>query len=546
MMRHHRPGPGRRVWLVGLAVFSSAVVLSACAGGSTGSPHQNPPGTGPSATLAPAPPPQPPPLLTSSKVDAALAKLDGVVRDTMTRTGVPGMAVAVVYRDEVRYSKGFGVRQVGRPEVVGPDTVFQLASVSKPLASTVVSGVVGQGSVTWSDPVVKHDPGFALNSRWVSEQVTIADLFAHRTGLPDHAGDLLEDLGYDRSYILAHLRDEPLTPFRASYAYTNFGLTEAALAVAKARGMSWEDLSAEVLYKPAGMSSTSSRLADYEKAPNKAVTHVRVDGGWQAKYTRDADAQSPAGGASSTVADMAQWMRLQLANGKIGNRQIIDGASLEQTHLPAIMSSPPMAPAGRAGFYGLGWNISYDDHGRPRLNHSGAFGLGAATTVTLLPSEQLGIVVLTNGEPIGAAEAVASTFFDIAQDGRESINWLDLYGKVFAQESQSERSKLDYATPAANAVEAMPAASYVGTYANGYYGPLTVSMDNGALVMRLGPKNLRFELRHYNGNTFSYQTVGENAVGRSGVTFIVGPGGSPTAVTVENLDHTGLGTFTRS
>lgn len=63
--------------------------------------------------------------------------------------------------------------------------------------------------------------------------------------------------------------------------------------------------------------------------------------------------------------------------------------------------------------------------------------------------------------------------------------------------------------------------------------------------MRLGPQNLRFPLRHYDGDTFSYQTVGENAVGLSGVRFTVGPAGTATMVTVENFDHTGLGTFTR-
>lgn len=499
----------------------------------------------PKPPIASGPPAQPPPLLTKEGVDAAVAKLDGVIENEVRKAGVPGAAVAVVYQDRVVYLKGFGLRQVGKPEVVDPDTVFQLASVSKPVASTVVAGVVGAGPVGWHDPVAKYDPDFALKDAWVTKNVTIADLFAHRSGLPDHAGDLLEDLGYDRDYILSHLRYEPLEPFRASYAYTNFGVTAAAVAVAKAAGTSWEDLSAKLLYQPLGMTSTSSRFADYEKAANKAVTHVKVDGTWQAKYVRDPEAQSPAGGVSSSAKDMAQWLRLQLGNGKVDGKQIIDEAALIQTHLPQAVAQPPMAPAGRTGFYGLGWNVGYDDHGRLRLNHSGAFALGEATNVTLLPSEQLGIVVLTNGEPVGLAEAVAFNFIDIAQDGQSTVDWLGLLGGVFEQEKTADKSKIDYSKPPASPSPAKPASAYEGTYTNDYYGALKISAEGDSLTMTLGPKGTQFPLRHYSGDTFYFETTGENAVGPSGVTFTTNDAGA-TTVRVKQLDKDGLGSFTRS
>ncbi|MEU9011942.1 serine hydrolase [Streptomyces sp. NPDC048479] len=507
------------------------------------------PGLAPPPSVVRAPPPQPPPLLTKAHVDAALAKLDGIVRDGMKKTGVPGVAVAVVHQDRVVYLKGFGLRQTGKPGAVEPDTVFQLASLSKPVSSTVVAGVVGTKAITWDGAVSKDLTGFALKDPWVTGHVTIADLFSHRSGLPDHAGDLLEDLGYDQDYILKHLRYEPLAPFRASYAYTNFGVTAAAEAVANAKNTSWEKLAADTLYTPAGMNSTSSLFADYEQAGNKAVTHVKAeDGTWQAKYVRDADAQSPAGGVSSTARDMSAWLRLQLANGKLGGKQIIAAEGLERTHLPEIVSQPPTAPAGRTGFYGLGWNVGYDDHGRLRLSHSGAFALGANTNVTMLPSEQLGIVVLTNGEPVGLADSIAANFLDTAQVGKPTADWLTLIGQLYAKEEQAAKSPTDYARPPSGAAAAAPDATYVGTYSNDYYGPLAVSADNGVLTMQLGPKHMRFRLMHYDGNTFSFRTAGENAVGLSGVTFSVGSGdsgGKATKVRVESLDNNGLGTFIR-
>ena len=169
----------------------------------------------------------------------ALAELDTLADQTVIKTGVPGMAIAVVYKDQVRYLKGFGVRQTGKDEPVDADTVFQLASVSKPVASTVVAALVGDGVARWDDPIIEHDPRFQMYDSWVTREVTLRDMFTHRSGLPAFAGDLLEDMGYGREAILYRLRyQKPASSFRSEYAYTNFGLTEAAVAAARAAGKS--------------------------------------------------------------------------------------------------------------------------------------------------------------------------------------------------------------------------------------------------------------------------------------------------------------------
>ncbi|MFD9092283.1 serine hydrolase [Streptomyces collinus] len=529
-----------RAGAAGVCLGVLGVLLSGCSG--TDAAADSPAA---SASLASTPPKQPPPQLTRAQVGAAVDRLDGLVREAMRRTGVPGVAVGVVHDGRVVYAKGFGVREVGRSAKVGPGTVFQLASLSKPLASTVVAGAVGRKVVGWDDRIVTRDPGFALKTPYVSENVTVADLFAHRSGLPDHAGDLLQDLGYQRDYILRHLRLEPLTPFRASYAYTNYGLTAAGVAVADAAGTDWSRLATDTLFRPLGMDHSSYRRADYDKAADKASPHVEADGRWKPSITENADGQAPAGGASSSVDDLTRWMRLQLDNGVFGGKRLVDPAALDRTRVPHSVAMEPLAPAGEPGFYGLGWNVGYDQRGRLRLNHSGAFDLGAATAVTLLPGERLGIVVLTNGQPVGVPEAVAAAFFDIAQNGRQTVDWLPFYEKVVRAAAYTGASPTDYAKPPAGAAPAKADAVYTGTYANAYYGPLAVTRDSGGgLSMKLGPRGMTFPLTHYSGDTFSYRTRGENAVGLSGVTFHVGPGRA-TSVTVEHLDANGLGTFSR-
>ncbi|MFF2747395.1 serine hydrolase [Kitasatospora sp. NPDC058048] len=540
MHRRTAARPGHRI----AAPLLAGLLLAGCT--SAASDPEAAPG---SSGAVPTAPPQPSPQLSDRQVAFAVDRIDAYVQDALRKTGVPGLALAVVHKDKVVHAKGFGVRELGKPDTVDPDTVFQLASVSKPISSTVVATAVGQKAVAWDDPVIAHDPGFTLADPWVGRHVTLADLFSHRSGLPDHAGDLLQDLGYQRDYILQHLRDQPLAPFRATYAYTNYGLTEAAVAVARTRGTAWETLAADTLYKPLGMTSTSSLRSAYDNAPDKAVPHVRAGagGGWQVSTTENADPQSPAGGVSSTVQDLSRWMRLQLADGSFEGKQIVDTAALGETWLPHSLSNPPSAPDGNPGQYGLGWNVGRDNGGRLRLNHSGAFELGAATVVTLLPSEQLGIVVLTNGQPVGLPEAVAEEFFDLAEEGHETVDWLAFFGKVVPAAALTGVSPTDYTKPPADAAPARPDAAYVGTYANGYYGPLTVTTGNGgALVMSLGPDDLQFPLQHYAGDVFSFRTRGENAVGLSGVTFGVGADGRASTVVVEQLDHEGLGTFTRS
>ena len=487
---------------------------------------------------------------TPERVATAVGRLDSIVEQTMQRTGTPGIAVAVVYRDEVVYLSGFGVRENGKEARVDADTVFQLASLSKPVASTVVAAVVGDGLFSWDDPIVKHDPSFAMHDAWVTSQVTARDMFSHRSGLPDHAGDWLEDIGYDRATVLHRLRYyEPEYSFRAGYAYTNFGLTAGAVAAAKAAGVPWEELSAERLYRPLGMNSTSSRFADYAARPNRALTHVLVDGRFEAKYTRDADAQSPAGGVSSSARDMAQWLRLQLGDGTVDGHTIVDGEALVEPHRPQVIRGQAPYPAtGRASFYGLGWNVSYDGDGRLQLSHSGAFELGAGTTVYLVPAEEIGIVVLTNAQPRGVAETIALSFLDLALRGTQELDYLPLLQAEYERAlAPNYGTTVDYAKPPANPRPPLPLSAYIGAYSSDLWGEIEIAAaeGGGGLVLRAGVNQGPFALRHWDRDTFLYQPGGENAYGPSGVTFQIGPDGRASSVTIEYFDIQGQGTLTR-
>ena len=489
-----------------------------------------------------------PPLFSEAAIDTATAALDGIVADVMNRTGVPGLAVGVVYKDKVIYAKGFGVRKVGQKGPINLDTLFLLASVSKPIASTIVAKLVGDGVVRWNDPAKMHNPAFALRDPYVTEHATIADLLSHRSGLHTGAGDLLEDLGFDRDYILSHLDQQPLDPFRSTYHYSNFGYTAGGIAAAVAAGKSWEDLAEAALFKPAGMTSASYRHADYLAHENRAHIHKRLkDGIWAALYDRDADAEAPAGGASASLNDMLRFLRLQLGKGILDGQKIVDADALAQSHMPQVIPGPPASPAARASYYGFGWNISYDDEGRTRIGHSGAFELGTATNITFMPGEDLGIVVLTNGQPFGVAEAVGAAFLDVAQNNKQTVDWVGFMGGIFERMAAADAPAVDYAKTPAQPKPARDLSAYVGHYGNSYYGPLVVSVRGNGLSMTMGPqaRSTTFALSHFDGDTFSFETLGENANGLAGAIFTIGERDKATRVVLDFYDRTGLGTFVR-
>jgi CubicO group peptidase (beta-lactamase class C family) len=233
---------------------------------------------------------------TKEKVMAAISKLESSAETTIESNGVPGLAIAVVYQDVVVYLKGFGVREVGKDDLVDADTVFQLASCSKAIAATIVAAIVQDGkTVTWDTRIADVDPEFRLHDAYPTAELTIRDLFAHRSGLPGDAGNDLENLGFGREEILHRLRYlKPESSFRSAYSYSNFGITEGAVAAAKAAGLAWEDAAEERLYKPLGMTSTSSRYSDFRQT-NEPGFASRDERGQMARISQARSGRSVAG-----------------------------------------------------------------------------------------------------------------------------------------------------------------------------------------------------------------------------------------------------------
>ncbi|MFZ6645777.1 serine hydrolase domain-containing protein [Undibacterium sp. TJN25] len=494
------------------------------------------------------------PEITREKVERAVDALKHYGLGHKDAFTPPGIAIAIVYQDEVVATLVDGVRQVSQPEKIDSNTAFQLASVSKPLGATVMAKLISQGvqwktateagKMGWDTPIQKLMPDFVLDSadvtHNVSSRITLGNLYSHRSGLPEHAGDDLEGLGRSRAEVIQRLRYIPGVGKNfeeKKYAYTNFGLTAAGVAAANAAGMSWEAASSSLLYKPLDMRNTSSLYTDFIHNPNHASGHVIRGGKWVFEKQRQPDAQSPAGGASSSVKDMAQWMRLYLADGKLGGKQYIPADALRELYSAHIdvsdeekLAAKADASCDNAARYIYGWNACWNGKS-VRLNHSGAFTMGASTVVTLLPREKLGIVVLTNSEPHGVAEALARGFIELAEN--DQLDARKRFPELFAEMKQKmdeairgvQTGILDPSSCPVHGPADVNLGRYIGTYANAYFGPFDVVRENAYLSVVMGRgKEDRFLLspcrsNAQNGFDFYFEITGENAAGHELVQF---------------------------
>lgn len=485
--------------------------------------------------------------ITRTEIEARLPALEALARHTVEAGDVPGLAIAVVFGNEVIFLDGFGLREVGKPDAVGPDTVFQIASLSKPVTSTIVAALVSEGMADWDSRVADLDPAFQLHDPYPTSQVTVRDLLNHRSGLPSAGGDDLEEIGYGRDEILRRLRlIRPSSSFRAGYAYSNFGFTEGAIAAAKPTGKPWDVVAQEKLFGLLGMTSTSTTHKDFLTRVDRASLHVRANGAWVARTKRDPDAQAPAGGITSNVRDLAQWLRLEIGNGMFDQKQLVAAASLAQTHVPlTARGSNPIS--GTPSFYGLGWNVEYGRHGLV-WGHAGAFSLGAQTLVSIYPNSKLGIVLLTNAFPSGVPEGLADSFADLVFDGKIGKDWLKDWGGAYKNmfAPSIAASMAAYETPPANATASLALPAYTGRYANAYVGEAVVTEANGTLTLTVGPGGARtYPMRHFNRDLFIYFPDAETPDRPSSIRFAVGGDGKATTITVESLNANDLGTLER-
>ena len=244
-------------------------------------------------------------------VQVALAQAPGAdfedyVNKALKDWGVPGVAIAIVKDDRIVYAKGFGVRELNKPEPVDEHTLFAIGSSSKAFTAASLAILVDQSKIKWDDPATKYLPGFQLFDPYSTREMTVADLLSHRSGLT--RGDLLWYASdYDRNEVLRRVRYlKPSWSLRSRFGYQNIMFLAAGQIIPSVTGKTWDDFMRERIFTPLHMKSTSTSIKSFAGNANVASPHSKIDDKVRAVSWRNIDNIAPAGSINSNVQDMAQ------------------------------------------------------------------------------------------------------------------------------------------------------------------------------------------------------------------------------------------------
>ncbi len=331
-----------------------------------------------------------------------IAKLDAYIKKQVQNKVIPGCAIAIVYRNKVIFMNAYGVKTLGKPEKIDVDTVFQLGSVSKPIAATLAGILENQGHLKIDDPVSHYLPHFSLKSKQSPHSLKVKHVLSHSTGVPRGGFNNLIEAHAPYERIMTALQNTPVrTHVGKRYDYNNAMYSLISDITRSATQKSFHASLKTHLCQPLNMTKTSSTFAELQRSPNKATPHVRSGRRGLIPcdtYSKGYYSVAPAGGINSTIRDMAIFLNAQLG----GYPQIISHKTLNRIHTPQITTTGSLSPSDgppqmiKNPRYALGWRVVDFDH--HRLVFHGGWLKGFTNFIAFMPEQQLGIVILHNSE----------------------------------------------------------------------------------------------------------------------------------------------------
>lgn len=442
---------------------------------------------------------------------ANLKKLDAYFAKALKEWNVPGMAIAIVKDDSLVFAKGYGVREVKKPELVNERTLFAVASNTKAFTSSSMALLVDEKKVEWDQRVQGWLPYFQLYDPYVSADVRIRDLLSHRLGLRTFSGDLIwYGTSYSREEVIRRAKHlKQVFPFRDRYGYSNIMYIAAGEIIEKASGMKWEEFIRTRFLQPLGMNGTILSVRELTGRDNVATPHKNVDSVVVTIPWLDWDNVAPAGSMISNVVDMSLWLRFHLRDAMIDGKRIISQKQkriMETPHVSHIVSADDdeIVPSTNFRGYGLGWEV-YDYHGYKVIQHSGGYD-GMISYLAMIPGKKFGVVILTN--TISSLARYLLSYTLDAFLGKTGKDWsaIGLKHMMEAKIFQERARRMEDSTRAQGTSPTHPLKDYAGTYGGPMYGNAEVALEEGRLMLRLLP-NPEFvaDLTHWHFDTFKIQ-----------------------------------------
>lgn len=486
-----------------------------------------------------APEPRPAPLLSAAQLRA----LDQHIEQVRQQWSVPGLAIAIVQGDSVVFARGYGVRELGKPDRVDEHTLFSIGSSGKSMTAAVTAMLVDERRMRFDAPVWAYLPDFRVADPYVSRHATIRDLLAHRTGLENAIGAWYGSTLTRGELIRQRFRFlQQEVGFRSRMLYNNLMLMAAGEAAAAADGASFEELMQRRLFAPLGMTSTVVSITEVRPGSNLVAPHRQVGGALAPVPHRNTRNIGGAGGYYSSARDMAQYLRFQLGNGVYRGQRLVSESSMAEMRAVNIPGRAPvvLSDSGSTALgYGLGWFLEYY-RGHRALDHGGSID-GMLTAMTLLPEDQIGVVVLTNRDGHAMHTALVRHVLDVAL-GLPARDW---NGMAFARAQRGGQGG-ERGPPQVGvgpAPPSLPLEGYAGAYADSLNGTMRVTFEGGALRLEWEDHpgfTARLEPWRYNAfRVVDWESAGVLAPLASVATFQLDQNGRPAALEIGALGSFG-------
>jgi CubicO group peptidase (beta-lactamase class C family) len=432
--------------------------------------------------------------------------LDNYILEGMQKWNIPGVSVAIVKDGKIVHTKGYGILEQGKKKKVDENTLFMMASNTKAFVGTSLAWLEYQEKCSLDDYLVDWVPEFRMNDPWVGAHVKLNDILSHQLGLSTFQGDFL--------YFYSNLtRDDiykkfpkivPDYGFREKYGYSNVGFFWAGESIKKITGEDWNVFIENNILLPLEMNRTKTLSVKIAKEKNLASVHTLQEGELKVFPHTNIDVIGPAASMSSSAKDMSHWLIAQLDSGRYKGKQVIPFKVIENTRDPRIEIGHSHHPFNKSHFslYGLGWELE-DYENREIISHTGGL-IGFVSSVSLVPEENLGVVVLTNTDANWFYDALKWEIID-AYLGLPKRNYSDVYYQFYTHRQAMEEERLAALDDTISMhFEPNPGLeAFTGKYLNKIYGEINIEKQDQELILYFEHHpDLKAKLEYLYGNRF--------------------------------------------
>jgi CubicO group peptidase (beta-lactamase class C family) len=434
--------------------------------------------------------------------DTRFAGLDTTMARVLKEWKAPGFAVAVVEKNKVVWSKGFGYRDLEKKLPATPNTQFAIGSCTKAFTATIIGMLNKDGQVEYDKPVREYLPQLKFFNDEMNNKITLRDMMCHRTGLPRHDYSWYLFSTESRDSILQRIPYmEPSVGVREKWQYNNFMFFLQGMVAEKLTGKSWEDNVKEKIFTPLGMTNSNFSVTDMAKNPEGAIGYDLLKDSLIKKMDYyNINAMGPAGSINSSVTDMAKWVTAWINNGKADGKELIPAGFRNEAISSQMIVAAGLPDSANPDVYfanyGFAWMVaSYRGH--YRVEHGGNID-GFSASTCFFPSDSIGIVVLTNQN----GSAIPGIVRNYIADRMLKEKYVDWSSKGRKQVEKGKKAEADAKKSASssrkpNAPMSHPIKDYEGIYSHKAYGSFYVNLKNDSLFVQLKDKSLWLKSFHY-------------------------------------------------